>query len=153
VVLVVLVDVLVDVDVEEEVEVLEEEELDELDDELGGGVVPPSAVAVKLRYPNVWRPPQSSFRARTPTAPAPCSAPVLSEVVSCQVEGSDVPSAHTRARMVVGPAPVNSARIHSTTPSLAVIPVFVSFAMLLPSLRWARRNTVGRPAPSTAPIR
>jgi hypothetical protein len=128
--------VVVLVELVELVEVDELEELEELDDEvLDGGGEPLRAVAVKLEYPKLWRAPQSSFRVLTPTAPAPCSAVVLSETLSNQLDGSGVPFCHTRALIAVGPAPVKSARIQSTTPLAAGTPVFKSLARLLPSLR------------------
>ena len=112
-----------------------------------GGAPDESAVAWKLSYLNVCAAPVSSLRARTPTAPATCSAPVLSVVFNNHVDGSTEPAAHTRARITVGLTPWNSARTHNNTPSAAATPVFTSAAILEPSLRCARKKTVPRPDP------
>src|SRR5437660_933073 len=104
------------------------------------------SVARKLSYSNMWLAAVSSLRALTPIAPAACSAAVLSVVLSSHEVGSVVPSSHARARIVVGLAPWNWTRSQTTAPLAAGIPVLRSLEILLPSLRWARRETV-LPAP------
>ena len=60
-----------------------------------------------------------SLNVRTPTLPAVCGPPlVLEEFEAVHVEGSGVPAFHTRARIVVGLAPLACVRNMYVLPAL-----------------------------------